>query len=492
VTKWPRHAFDGARLADVSERGDERVGDAERQAVIDILRAHTGAGRLTLDEFSDRAGEVFAARTRDELQATLRDLPPMGSVAVPPSPGDPPPPLAVPVHYRNRFIAIMSGSHARGRWRPARLIRAFAFWGGVTIDLSEAQIDGPVLDIYAVALMGGVTVKVPAGYPVSLDGLVIMGGTTDRTKRSDPLPGAPLIRVHARGMWGGVEVRTARPPGSRRRDRHRAPGIERGPADRDEVKGALPPPSLSDLIPPVLGPEFAAWVERRTNGGRHGGPEWWRHPDAWGPPRGRSRDRSRERDRDARAGDRNGEADASPTAAPTPGPSGTLTMMVTDIAGSTKLAEILGDRRWIEVLTAHNDLVRAEVSRQDGTEIKTNGDGFLVVFASARRAILAAVGVQQALAGYRSSHPDLEIAVRIGLHTGEIVDVDGDVFGQNVVVAVRIADHAEPGEIMVSGLTRDLTLAGGDLIFGAGEEVELKGLSQPWRVHRVEWAPAAL
>jgi class 3 adenylate cyclase len=475
----------------MSERGDERVGDADRQAVIDILRAHTGAGRLTLDEFSDRAGEVFAARTRADLEATLRDLPTGMGGPLPPPPGDPPPPAPLPGHGRHRFIAIMSGSRARGRWRAARRLTAFAFWGSVDIDLSEAQIGGPALDIYATALMGGVTVRVPAGYPVVLDGLVIMGGCTDRTKTADPLPGAPLIRVHARGLWGGVEVRTARPPGSRRRDRHRTPGVERG---RDEVKGELPPPSLSDLIPPVLGPDVAAWVERHTNGSRLGGPEWWRHPpDSWGPPRGRSRDRDRDRDRrDRRDRDRSPDRNGDAAAAPTPGPSGTLTMMVTDIAGSTKLAEVLGDRRWIDVLASHNELVRAEVARQDGTEVKTNGDGFLVVFASARKAILAAVGVQQALATYRSGHPDLPITVRIGLHTGEIVDVDGDVFGQNVVVAVRIADHAEPGEIMVSGLTRDLTLAAGDLTFGVGEDVELKGLSQPWRVHRVEWAPAAL
>ncbi len=482
----------------MSESGDERVGDVERQAVIDMLRAHTGAGRLTLDEFSDRAGEVFAARTRAELAATLRDLPSGVAGPLPPSPSDPPPPTPVPGHGRRRFIAIMSGSQARGRWRADRRLQAFAFWGGVDIDLSEAQIDGPVLDIYATAIMGGITIRVPAGFPVSLDGLVIMGGYGDRTKASDPLPGAPLIRVHARGMWGGVEVRTARPPGSRRRDRHRPPGVARG-RQGDEVKGELPPPSLGDLIPPVLGPDFAAWVTRSTNGSRHGGPEWWRHPDdVWGPPQRPLPGPGEGPGPRSRSATATGTAVGDPRRAtvpadaPAPAPSGTLTMMVTDIAGSTKLSEVLGDRRWIDVLAAHYELVRAEVARQGGTEVKAQGDGFLVVFASARKAILAAVGVQRSLAAYRSDHPDLPITVRIGLHTGEIVDVDGDVFGQNVVVAVRIADHAEPGEIMVSGLTRDLTLAGGDLTFGAGEEVELKGLSQPWRVHRVEWAPAAL
>jgi len=187
-------------------------------------------------------------------------------------------------------------------------------------------------------------------------------------------------------------------------------------------------------------------------------------------------------------------AEAATPAAPAPaapapaGPSGTLTMMVTDIVDSTRLAETLGDRRWITVLGRHNELVRAEVARHGGTEVKAQGDGFLVVFPSARRAILAAIGVQQAISR-DPLHPDAPVAVRIGLHTGEIVDVDGDVLGQNVVVAVRIADRAGPGEIMVSGLTRDLTASGGDLTFGPGDEVELKGLSQPWRVHRVSWTP---
>jgi len=131
----------------------------------------------------------------------------------------------------------------------------------------------------------------------------------------------------------------------------------------------------------------------------------------------------------------------------------------------------------------------AHVAHRGGTEVKAQGDGFLVVFSSARQAILAAVDVQRALAAYSEDHPDHPVTVRIGLHTGEIVDVDGDVFGQNVVVAVRIAGRAEPGEILVSGLTRDLTQAGGDLAFDPGEEVDLKGLSQPWRVHRVRWSP---
>jgi class 3 adenylate cyclase len=169
-------------------------------------------------------------------------------------------------------------------------------------------------------------------------------------------------------------------------------------------------------------------------------------------------------------------------------PRGTLTILVTDMVGSTELAERLGDTRWWEILQAHNALVRAQVDDHGGIEVKAQGDGFLVVFASARQAILAAVAIQQAAARHSAENPSQRIELRIGLHTGETVESDGDVFGQNVILAVRIADAAAPGDVLVSGLTHDLTAAAGDLRFSPGEEVSLKGFSVPWRVHRVAWA----
>jgi class 3 adenylate cyclase len=169
-------------------------------------------------------------------------------------------------------------------------------------------------------------------------------------------------------------------------------------------------------------------------------------------------------------------------------PRGTLTILVTDMVGSTELAEQLGDTRWWEILQVHNAFVRAQVENHGGIEVKAQGDGFLVVFASARQAILAAVAIQQAAARHSTENPSQRIELRIGLHTGETVESDGDVFGQNVILAVRIADAAAPGDVLVSGLTHDLTAAAGDLRFSPGEEVSLKGFSVPWRVHRVAWA----
>jgi class 3 adenylate cyclase len=168
-------------------------------------------------------------------------------------------------------------------------------------------------------------------------------------------------------------------------------------------------------------------------------------------------------------------------------PAGTLTIMVSDIAGSTQMAERLGDQTWLEVLQAHNALVRGRVSDHGGTEVKAQGDGFLVVFPSARSAVLAAIAIQQALADYDTDHLDRPVEVRVGLHTGEVVVDDGDVFGQNVVVASRIAAAALPGEIFVSGLTHDLASSASDIRFEPGKEIDLKGMSQPWRVHQVLW-----
>jgi adenylate cyclase len=163
-------------------------------------------------------------------------------------------------------------------------------------------------------------------------------------------------------------------------------------------------------------------------------------------------------------------------------------VLVTDICKSTEIASRLGDQRWLGVLQTHNALIREQIHRHHGTEVKAQGDGFLVTFTSARQAVLAAIAIQRAMAEFRRAHPDNPIDVRVGVHTGEVVEDHGDVIGQNVILAVRIADAAAPGEILVSSLTKDLTDAGGDLGYDDGREAELKGVSRAWRLHAVAWA----
>ena len=102
-------------------------------------------------------------------------------------------------------------------------------------------------------------------------------------------------------------------------------------------------------------------------------------------------------------------------------PDGTVTLLFTDIEGSTQMAEHLGDLRWLALLREHNAIVRAQIAQYGGFEVKTIGDAFMVVFGSARRALLCAIGVQQGISRYGADHPEHAVRVRIGLHAGEPV-----------------------------------------------------------------------
>jgi class 3 adenylate cyclase len=171
---------------------------------------------------------------------------------------------------------------------------------------------------------------------------------------------------------------------------------------------------------------------------------------------------------------------------------GTITIVFTDIEGSTARAVELGDVRWMETLGAHNALVRTRVARHGGREVKAQGDGFMLTFPSARRALLCMIDVQRALAAYARSRPVEAVRVRVGLHTGEvIVGDDGDVFGRHVITAARIANLAAGGEILASSLVREIVEARGDVMFGAPRTVALKGIGGSQIVHPVLWREGA-
>jgi class 3 adenylate cyclase len=171
-------------------------------------------------------------------------------------------------------------------------------------------------------------------------------------------------------------------------------------------------------------------------------------------------------------------------------PEGTVTLLFSDIEGSTAANERLGDRRWLELLGDHNRIVRQEVATHGGFEVKSQGDGFMIAFSSARRAIGCAIGIQRALRAHAKTHPEESVAVRIGLHTGEVVKEEEDFFGANVTFAARIAGAASGGEILVSGLLKELVESSGEFSFGQVREVELKGISGSRRLHQVLWQEA--
>ena len=176
-----------------------------------------------------------------------------------------------------------------------------------------------------------------------------------------------------------------------------------------------------------------------------------------------------------------------PELRPHTAPDGTVTILFSDIEGFTQMTERLGDQRAQQVLRGHNDIVRHQVAAHGGFEVKSSGDGFMLAFSSARRAIQCSIAIQRAFAAHIDVHADEPIRVRIGLHTGELIREMEDFFGKNVIVASRIADQAQGGEILVSALLKELTESGGDIRFVRERGVELKGLAGVNRVYSVVW-----
>ena len=170
-----------------------------------------------------------------------------------------------------------------------------------------------------------------------------------------------------------------------------------------------------------------------------------------------------------------------------PAPDGTVTIMFTDIENSTPITERLGDLRAQELLGVHNEIIREQILAHKGFEVKSMGDGFMISFTSARRAVLCAISIQNAFATYSASHPDLTLRVSIGIHTGEAIKDNRDFFGKAVITASRIGSEARGGEILVSATLKELTESAGDFRFDEGRDVELKGLSGVHRVFSVVW-----
>ena len=169
------------------------------------------------------------------------------------------------------------------------------------------------------------------------------------------------------------------------------------------------------------------------------------------------------------------------------GPDGTITVCFSEIEGSTAMTERLGDQQAQEILHTHNDIIRQILRAHDGYEVKSMGDGFMLAFSRASNGVQCSIAIQRALAAYNSEHPGEPLRVRIGLHTGEAMKEDQDYFGRNVILASRISSKAQGGEILVSSLVKELTQSSGDIRFGDGLEVELKGLSGLTQVHLVDW-----
>ncbi|HEX7083698.1 MAG TPA: DUF1707 domain-containing protein [Gaiellaceae bacterium] len=175
-----------------------RAGDADRDRTVDVLRAAVVEGRLTLEEFGDRVGSAHLARTEDELATLVADLPaaPHGSQPQP-----------------TRHRALFSHLVRKGPLRLPASSSYRSLFGTIDLDLRQATIEAPEVELAVHNIFGTVTVLVPDGTDVRVEGGdgAFASLHLDTTSAA-PVPGGPVVRIHASGIGGTLNVRTREPP----------------------------------------------------------------------------------------------------------------------------------------------------------------------------------------------------------------------------------------------------------------------------------------
>jgi DUF1707 SHOCT-like domain len=183
-----------------------RASDAEREATVARLRDAAGEGRLTVEELTERIDAAYAASTRAELEPLTADLPAAA-------------PSSVSVERGGggaRFLlGVLGAGDRRGRWRVAERVLVFNLLGGADLDLREATLAGPEVQITVISFLGGSDILVPEGVHVELSSFAFLGGDNLKLEGPQPAPGAPMIRVRTVSICGGTDVKTKR--GRRRR-----------------------------------------------------------------------------------------------------------------------------------------------------------------------------------------------------------------------------------------------------------------------------------
>jgi hypothetical protein len=169
-----------------------RASDDDREKAIASLREHLAAGRLTLEEFTERMSTALAATTTADLDVPLRELP-----------------IAAEQARRRptRFVLALFGSTEReGRLRLRRRALCVSLFGNVDLDLRQASLESDVITVVAIASFAALDVYVPEGVEVDLHGLTVFGHKDAQGTDVAPLPGTPLVRVYALGIFCGMDV----------------------------------------------------------------------------------------------------------------------------------------------------------------------------------------------------------------------------------------------------------------------------------------------
>ena len=180
--------------------GHIRVTDRERDATIDSLAAAATDGRLNLDEYSARTDQALASVTRDDLARLTHDLAPTpaAGLAVPTGGSEP-----------ERVVAIFGSEHRRGRWLLPPRVNVRALFGECKVELQQATLHSRVTVIEARASFGSVEILVPTGVDVRMSGSAIFGSRSCDID-DEPPPGAPIIEIRGRAMFGEIKVRHPR------------------------------------------------------------------------------------------------------------------------------------------------------------------------------------------------------------------------------------------------------------------------------------------
>ncbi|MEV0933819.1 DUF1707 domain-containing protein [Streptomyces phaeochromogenes] len=197
---------------DLRKQTDLRASDADRDRTADILREALAEGRLTAEEHSERVEDVFRAKTVGELEPLVADLPvahrSRQAATFAPAPNRPTPGTVPPVAEEN-VVAVFSAAVRKGRWRIGRRTHAYAIFGSVEIDLSEAVFEHQQVVIKAIAVFGNVEVRVPENVSLRGNGGGVLGNfEVDTLDSADH--DAPVVYVDGLAVLGNIEAKPKR------------------------------------------------------------------------------------------------------------------------------------------------------------------------------------------------------------------------------------------------------------------------------------------
>ena len=170
-----------------------------------------------------------------------------------------------------------------------------------------------------------------------------------------------------------------------------------------------------------------------------------------------------------------------------------VTFLFTDLVGSTRILDRVGDRAGEELMRLHFDMLRTAITHTDGHLVKTLGDGVMAIFRRAADAVGCATAMQHGVAAHNVANPEVELAMRVGVHSGAGIRMGGDYYGIPVIIAKRLCDHCVGGQVLMSNDVRTtLTSAGTPVEVDDLGMLGFKGLSEAVPTVELRWEQHAI